>query len=137
MPGSCWASTSLGLCTDEDVDGRDKPGHNVLEWSASSLPFSVHPRASGDPAKRAASEIKQAWVPACAGTNGCKTLRAHRRSVMRGLGLDIHVFGALHGMKTWMAGTQACESTPSFGRLCPAMTSAGAVGSTASGPQQS
>src|SRR5437870_5482347 len=24
--------------------------------------------------------------------------------------------------KTWMAGTQASEATPSFGRLCPAMT---------------
>src|SRR5262245_40967828 len=98
MPGSCWASTSLGLCADEDVGSRDETGHNVLEWSASSLLFSVDPRASGDPAKRAASEIKQAWVPACAGTNGCKALRAHRRSVMRGLGPYIHVFGALHGM---------------------------------------
>ena len=24
--------------------------------------------------------------------------------------------------KTWMAGSQAREATPSFGRLCPAMT---------------
>jgi hypothetical protein len=24
--------------------------------------------------------------------------------------------------KTWMAASQACVSTPSFGRLCPAMT---------------
>src|SRR5689334_19284052 len=34
---------------------------------------------------------------------------------------------ALRGSKAWMAGTKASEATPSFGRLCPAMTNVEAV----------
>jgi len=34
----------------------------------------------------------------------------------------IHVFTGVATAKTWMAG-QGAEATPSFGRLCPAMTS--------------
>jgi len=45
-------STSLRRRKDRDVDGRDKPGHDVLKRIASSgCPFSVHPRESGDPDK--------------------------------------------------------------------------------------
>src|SRR5215510_14317391 len=47
-------------------------GRDVLECSATSLPFSVHPRASGDPAKRAASEIKQARSPLARGRTDVK-----------------------------------------------------------------
>jgi hypothetical protein len=40
---------------------------------------------------------------------------------MPGLVPGIHVFADL-GRKTWMAGHRRAEATPSFGRLCPAMT---------------
>jgi uncharacterized protein len=40
---------------------------------------------------------------------------------MPGLDPGIHVF--LGGAKTWMAGHRRAEATPSFVRLCPAMTS--------------
>src|SRR3981081_601538 len=36
------------------------------------------------------------------------------------LGPGIHVF--LYAAKTWMAGHRRAEATPSFRRLCPAMT---------------
>jgi hypothetical protein len=39
---------------------------------------------------------------------------------MPGLVPAIHVF--LSGEKTWMAGHRRAEATPSFRRLCPAMT---------------
>jgi hypothetical protein len=54
------ASTSVQPRKDQDVDGRDEPGHDGLEWSASSLPFSVHPRASGDPAQKGCVRNHQA-----------------------------------------------------------------------------
>ncbi|HYS87435.1 MAG TPA: hypothetical protein VEN78_20895, partial [Bradyrhizobium sp.] len=34
----------------------------------------------------------------------------------------IHVFDRTAAKKTWMAGHRRAEATPSFGRLCPAMT---------------
>src|SRR6266849_8312406 len=34
----------------------------------------------------------------------------------------IHVFNSKAARKTWMAGHRRAEATPSFGRLCPAMT---------------
>jgi hypothetical protein len=40
--------------------------------------------------------------------------------VMPGLVPGIHVF--LICSKTWMAGRRRAEATPSFERLCPAMT---------------
>jgi hypothetical protein len=40
--------------------------------------------------------------------------------VMPGLDPGIHVF--LRQPKAWMAGHRRAEATPSFGRLCPAMT---------------
>jgi hypothetical protein len=46
-------------------------------------------------------------------------LKEDHFDVMPALVAGIHVLE--HG-KTWMAGTQACESTPFFERLCPAMT---------------
>src|SRR5207253_2069307 len=42
-------------------------------------------------------------------------------SVMPGLVPGIHVFGFAE-RKTWMAGHRRAEATPSYGRLCPAMT---------------
>jgi len=54
--------------------------------------------------------------------------------VMRGLDPRIHEatqranrYGFPERPSSWMAGAQASEATPSFGRLCPAMTSDGAV----------
>jgi hypothetical protein len=42
---------------------------------------------------------------------------------MPGLVPGIHVFLSRHcEEKTWMAGHRRAEATPSFGRLCPAMT---------------
>jgi hypothetical protein len=41
---------------------------------------------------------------------------------MPGLVPGIHVFLLLSAVKTWMAGHRRAEATPSFGRLCPAMT---------------
>src|SRR5580692_8059397 len=41
---------------------------------------------------------------------------------MPGLVPGIHVFAATLEMKTWMAGHRRAEATPSFERLCPAMT---------------
>jgi uncharacterized protein YkwD len=41
---------------------------------------------------------------------------------MPGLVPGIHVFGSIEYEKTWMAGHRRAEATPSFGRLCPAMT---------------
>jgi len=40
---------------------------------------------------------------------------------MPGLVPGIHVFASAES-KTWMAGHRRAEATPSFGRLCPAMT---------------
>jgi uncharacterized protein len=40
---------------------------------------------------------------------------------MPGLVPGIHVLLS-RGTKTWMAGHRRAEATPSFGRLCPAMT---------------
>ena len=51
---------------------------------------------------------------------------------MPGLVPGIHVFLAPWRAKTWMAGQRRAEATPSFGRLCPAMTSYHPVGATAS-----
>jgi hypothetical protein len=48
------------------------------------------------------------------------TGRLSLSTVMPALVAGILVFGA--PFKMWKAGIQACESTPSFGRLCPAMT---------------
>src|SRR6266487_6884326 len=41
---------------------------------------------------------------------------------MPGLDPGIHVLVSMHVRKTWMAGHRRAEATPSFGRLCPAMT---------------
>jgi hypothetical protein len=43
--------------------------------------------------------------------------------VMPGLVPGIHVLTSVVAGKTWMAGHRRAEATPSFGRLCPAMTS--------------
>jgi hypothetical protein len=40
---------------------------------------------------------------------------------MPGLVPGIHVF-LLSAVKAWIAGRRRAEATPSFGRLCPAMT---------------
>src|SRR6185295_18844011 len=42
---------------------------------------------------------------------------------MPGLVPGIHVFGGAD-REAWMAGHRRAEATPSFGRLCPAMTAA-------------
>src|SRR5882757_7882749 len=52
---------------------------------------------------------------------------------MRGLVPGIHVFAVSQPRKTWMAGHRRAEATPSFGRLCPAMTE---NGSTAEKPSR-
>jgi hypothetical protein len=43
-PALCRASTSLRLRKKQDVDGRDKPGHD----NSSGWQFTVHPREGGD-----------------------------------------------------------------------------------------
>jgi hypothetical protein len=45
-------------------------------------------------------------------------------AVMPGLVPGIHVLLCSRA-KTWMAGHRRAEATPSFGRLCPAMTKKG------------
>ena len=41
---------------------------------------------------------------------------------MPGLVPGIHVFDIFSKIKAWMAGHRRAEATPSFGRLCPALT---------------
>jgi hypothetical protein len=77
-------------------DARD--GRNLLEISSCEIPswtvihlrkflstFTVHPRESGDPALKIASDVDQAWVP---------RLRGDERwaPVMRGLGIASRVY---------------------------------------------
>src|SRR5260221_8301133 len=115
-PALCRASTSLQRCVSQDVDGRDKPGHDAVYVARAAHYLStVMPGHDAE----------------------CVACTVHCLSfVMPALVAGIHVLAALLRPKTWMAGTSPAM-TPSVCRArapthwpkrttsplsCPAMT---------------